>query len=112
MRFARPSRNIRRVPVQGRVKIPSQSFFQIGMKEYVARKCAPKTAEAYSQWGQYAIAKFGDMRLQDLPAKPLVIEIALNELLDNGGRIDRKEYNGHSKRPSSGSSSKRIHPRY
>jgi len=67
------------------------------MKEYVARKCAPKTAEAYSQWGQYAIAKFGDMRLQDLPAKPLVIEIALNELLDNGGRIDRKNTMGIQK---------------
>ncbi len=80
----------------GKHKGTFAEFFEQWMKEYVLRKCAPKTAERYEQLGQYAVAKFGGMRLQDLQAKPMVIEQALNELLDNGGRVDKSHPKGRS----------------
>jgi integrase len=70
------------------VEFPSfAAFYDRWMKEHAARRCSPKTLEAYGQHGAYAIREFGSVTLDQLT--PEVIESALNRLQDSGGRKGR-----------------------
>ena len=62
-------------------------FFDRWMKEHAARRCSPKTLEAYGQHGAYAKREFGSVLLKDLSAE--VLETAMNRLKDGGGRNGR-----------------------
>ena len=62
------------------------AFFQEWLTEVAGRRCSPKTLERYRELGAYAVRHFGGIEIQKLT--PMVIEKAINELQDHGGRVD------------------------
>ncbi len=62
-------------------------FFGRWMREHAARRCSPKTLEAYGQHGAYAIREFGTVPLNKLTAE--LLEGSINKLRDSGGRTGK-----------------------
>jgi len=77
------------------VEIPTFAvFLERWMQEHAGRKCTPKTVERYGELGAYAVrqtvetagatVRFGDFTLDKFG--PMHVELAINALLDRGGR--------------------------
>jgi integrase len=62
-------------------------FFARWMDEHAARRCSPKTLEAYGQHGAYAVREFGKKLLTELT--PELLEGAMNKLQDQGSRAGK-----------------------
>jgi integrase len=74
------------------------AFFDEWMTEHVARHCSPKTQERYCELGAYALRYFGAVQIQKLT--PMIVEKAVNDLLDRGGRPSTDSPNGSPLSPN------------
>jgi integrase len=64
-----------------------EAFLDRWLKEHASRVCSPKTLEAYTQHGAYAIREFGTVPLDELDVE--LLETGLNRLHDSGGKNGR-----------------------
>jgi hypothetical protein len=71
-----------RQTIQRQRPCPLAEFFARWMREHAARRCSPRTLEAYGQHGDYAIREFGSVLLTDLTTE--LLETTLNKLHDAG----------------------------